>query len=209
MGWAGVTYAAESFETGRSFDRGTSILLTGEPHGVRDRLFDTVAEGIEGGDAAILVAADAGAETVLGELRDRDALVADRLGVVDVTGEGGPASVGGVPVEHLGSPGDLTGTSLEFAKFLDGFSGSDPPTGVRVGLVSVSTLLMYADLQTAFRFLHVFTSRIRSAGLFGLFPLYPEMHEDQTTNTIRAIFDCEAAVDGEGVEVRGSGHLSA
>lgn len=204
-----MTYAAESLGTGRAFDPGTSVLLTGEPHPVRERLFDTVTEGIDGGEAAILVGADAGADTVLGELRDRDALVADRLGVVDVTGEGGPASVAGVPVEHLGSPGDLTGTSLEFAKFLDGFSGADAPAGVRVALVSVSTLLMYTDLQTVFRFLHVFSSRIRSAGLFGLFPLYPEMHEDQATSTIRALFDCEAVVEGDDVAVRGSGYVSA
>ena len=68
---------------------------------------------------------------------------------------------------------------------------------------------MYGELQTVFRFLHVFTSRIRSAGLFGLFALDPGMHEEKATNTIRAIFDAEASVSEDGVDLRGSGYLSA
>lgn len=204
-----MTYAAESLKRGLSFDPGTSVLLTGGTRAVRDRLLDAVAEGLESGDAVILIAADASAGSVLDGLHDRDALVPERLGVVDVTGEGGPTEAHGVEVRQLGSPADLTGMSLEFAKLVDGFGGDGGPDGVRVALGSVSTLLMYADLQTTFRFLHVFTSRIRSAGLFGLFALDPEMHEDTTTNTIRAIFDCEVMVGADSVEIHGPGYLSA
>lgn len=204
-----MSYAAERLDRGLSFDPGTSVLLTGETRTVRDRLLDVVAEGLDAGEAVILIAADASAATVLDGLRDRDALAPERLGVVDVTGDEGPGEVSGVEVGRLSSPADLTGTSLEFAKLVDGFPTEEGSDQVRVGLVSVSTLLMYADLQTVFRFLHVFTSRIRAAGLFGLFTLYPEMHEQTETNTIRAIFDCEAAVSDDGVEIHGPGYLSA
>jgi hypothetical protein len=64
---------------------------------------------------------------------------------------------------------------------------------------------MYSEVQTVFRFLHVFTSRIQSAGLFGVFALDPGMHDAQTVNTIRAIFDAEARIDDGTITLSGSG----
>ena len=77
--------------------------------------------------------------------------------------------------------------------------------GVSVRAV-VSTLLMYADVQTVFRFLHVFTSRLDSAGLFGIFTLQPGMHDEQETNTIRTLFDSQATIEQEDIALRGSGY---
>ena len=107
-----------------------------------------------------------------------------------------------VAVRRLNSPGDLTGISLEFAKLLD---GGDDAVPVRVGFASISTALMYAELRTMFRFLHVFTARIRSGEMFGVFTMDPAMHEEQAHNTIRAVFDCEATVEEGGTELRGTG----
>lgn len=56
-------------------------------------------------------------------------------------------------------------------------------------LHSLSTLLMYADLQTVFRFLHVFTGRIQSVGGLGVFTIDADAHDDRTMNTIKQLFD--------------------
>jgi hypothetical protein len=126
------------------------------------------------------------------------------VGIVDATGQDSSTEED-VPIEHIGSPGDLTGISLEFAKLARRFEGTGTGNRIRVGLASVSTLLMYSEVQTVFRFLHVFTSRIQSAGLFGVFALDPGMHDAQTVNTIRAIFDAEARIDDGTITLSGSG----
>jgi hypothetical protein len=64
---------------------------------------------------------------------------------------------------------------------------------------SLSTLLMYSDLQTVFRFLHVFTGRIQSVDGLGLFCIDSSAHDDQTLNTLKQLFDglIETSEDGE------------
>jgi hypothetical protein len=54
---------------------------------------------------------------------------------------------------------------------------------------SLSTLLMYSNLQTVFRFLHVFTGRIQSVGALGLFAIDSTAHDEQTMNTLKQLFD--------------------
>ncbi|WP_255195972.1 DUF7504 family protein [Halorarius litoreus] len=203
-----MSYTTSTLDSGLSFDDGASLLLSGDAQPVREQLLDAAAEGLEAGEAVILITADTSAQTVVETLRGRKGFAPERLGVVDVTNEKGPEEIDGVRVSQLSSPGDLTGMSLEFAKHLERFEKLGYAQRVRVGLLSISTLLMYGQLQTVFRFLHVFTSRIRSAELFGLFALHPAMHDDKETNTIRAIFDAEALVEGDSVDLRGSGFLS-
>lgn len=186
-----------------AFDDGSNLLLSGPSTVVSGQLYDALADGIAGEEAVVVISTDAGGDAVTGELDRRGALVEDRIGVIDCTGEGG--SDGGVPVRDLGSPGDLTGMSLEFAKLSEELANAGVDGRIRLALDTVSTLLMYADTRTVFRFLHVFTSRIRSAGMFGLFAMDPGMHDDQTTSTVRAVFDAEARVTDDDVALRGSG----
>lgn len=192
-----------------AFDEGTSLLLSGSSMDVQEHIYDLLSEASGGGETAILISTDRGAPEVVRSFRERDAFDARRLGFIDCTGREGPEGIDGAPVRRLGSPGDLTGMSLEFAKLVDRFDDAGAGDRVRVGLASISTLLMYTDVRTAFRFLHVFTSRIRSGGLFGIFALDPGMHDQQTVNTVRAVFDCEARIsDGDEVDLRGSGFVT-
>jgi hypothetical protein len=48
---------------------------------------------------------------------------------------------------------------------------------------------MYSNLETVFRFLHVFTGRIRSIDGFGIFFLDSGMHEEKEYTTLRQLFD--------------------
>jgi hypothetical protein len=68
-------------------------------------------------------------------------------------------------------------------------------------LYSLSTLLMYSNLQTVFRFLHVFTGRIQSADALGVYVIDSTAHDDQTMNTLKQLFDgvidVEEGDDGE------------
>jgi hypothetical protein len=203
-----MSYRVDGLVDGKpvAFDPGTSILVTGPSMEVEETLLDMVGAAGRNDETGIVISTNWAAPDVVSALGQRSA-VAGRLGVIDTTGRDRNPPVSGAEVEYLSSPGDLTGMSLEFAKLVRGFQERGAGQRVRVGLMTVSTMLMYTDVQTAFRFLHVFTSRIRSGELFGVFALDPSMHDDKAVNTIRAIFSSEARVaDGE-VELRGSGFV--
>jgi hypothetical protein len=190
-------YGVAELGDGLSFDPGTSLLLTGATAESEDRLLDAVAPADS--ERCIVITTNKGADRVTSELLDRGA-ERDQIGIIDCTSQ--DTTVEDVEVRHLSSPGDLTGISLEFAKLADKWDDSVP---TRIGFASISTALMYAETRTMFRFLHVFTARIRSGEMFGAFAMDPSMHEDQTYNTIRAVFDCEAQLTDGNTELRGTG----
>jgi len=48
---------------------------------------------------------------------------------------------------------------------------------------------MYSNLQTVFRFLHVFTGRVQSADALGVFVIDSTAHDQQTMSTLKQLFD--------------------
>ena len=189
-----------------TFSEGTSVLVSGDASQARERVYDAVAEGLADGEAAVFISTNESPRRILDALGDRIDIPAERFAIVDVSGDGDDGEIDGVSVRAVGSPGDLTGMSLAFAKQLQLLEERGAATEARVVIDSVSTLLMYADVQTVFRFLHVFTSRLDSAGLFGIFTLQPGMHDEQETNTIRTLFDSQATIEQEDIALRGSGY---
>jgi hypothetical protein len=194
-----LSYRVDEFGNAASFDDGVSLLITGDSTTTNQRLLDVIAP--DEGERSVVITTNTGAETVVRELERRGA-DRDQLGIIDCTNT--DSDVEGVPIRQLGSPGDLTGISLEFAKLFDG-GGEDGSVSARVGFASVSTALMYTELRTMFRFLHVFTARIRSGDMFGVFAMDPTMHDEKAHNTIRAVFDSEAELEGEEVSISGTG----
>lgn len=186
-----------------TFEPGSSLLITGASAASESALLDVLSDSSPG-EATVVITTNRPVDWITSEFLERGSKPAADLGIVDATGQDRPTD-GDVPVERIGSPGDLTGISLEFAKLARQFEQKGAGDRIRVGLASISTLLMYSEIQTVFRFLHVFTSRIQSAGLFGVFVLDPGMHDEQTVNTVRAIFGAEARVDGEAITLNGIG----
>jgi hypothetical protein len=60
---------------------------------------------------------------------------------------------------------------------------------------SLTDLLEYVDLQTAFRFLHVMTGRIAAADAQAHFHLDPAAHDEETVRTLSLLFDDVVRVD--------------
>jgi hypothetical protein len=48
---------------------------------------------------------------------------------------------------------------------------------------------MYSNIQTVFRFMHVFTGRIKEAEALGIFVVDSGMHDDPTITTLKQLFD--------------------
>ena len=196
-----MSYRVEGFETPTTFNTGTSLLVSGNTLSTDERLLDVISPSAD--ERAILITTKMDPERAVSELEARGA-DKHQIGVIDCTGQ--ETTLDEVLVRKLSSPGDLTGISLEFAKLLKEFEDAE---SVRVGFNSISTVLMYSELRTMFRFLHVFTARIRSGRMFGAFAMDPSMHEQQAYNTIRAVFDCEAQVDEDDQPLLGSGFTQA
>ena len=183
-------------------DPGTNLLFSGPPMtGKRDIALDVLAEGSRHGEGALFVTTKDGADRVVSDYTERvadDAL----LGVVDcVTRQQGMSGteLDDDLVRYASSPVDLTGIGIELSDLLREFYDEHGRTQNRVLLHSLSTLLMYSDLQTVFRFLHVFTGRVQSADALGLFVIDSTGHDQQTLSTLKQLFDGVVEVeDSEG-----------
>lgn len=180
-------------------DPGTNVLVAGPPlTGKRQIALDILAHGAHRGDGTIIVTTKDSAEKVLSEFTtvvgDVDGV---DVGIVDcVTKQRGIGSVKEDPrIKYASSPVDMTGIGIKLSEFLQEFYEVRGLTQNRILLHSVSTLLMYSNLQTVFRFLHVFTGRIQSADALGVYVIDSTAHDDQTMNTLKQLFDVVIEVD--------------
>lgn len=112
------------------------------------------------------------------------------------TSRGTVASPRGDVTVSYASPTDLTGVGIRISERLaewarDASHGSSP---FLLCFDSLTALLAYAELERAFRFVHVLTGRLRTAGARGHFHLDPAAHDDQTVATLAPLFD--AVLDG-------------
>ncbi len=178
-------------------DAGTNVLVAGPPlTGKRSIALSILESGANRGDGSIAITTKDSADVVLAKLpEDAD------VGVVDcVTKQRGVGAVeDNSRVKYASSPVDMTGIGIKLSEFLQEFYDRRELPRNRVLLHSISTLLMYSDLQTVFRFLHVFTGRIQSANALGVYVIDSTSHDDQTMNTLKQLFDAVIEVD-EGEE---------
>ncbi|GAB7090596.1 hypothetical protein JCM18237_08670 [Halorubrum luteum] len=173
-------------------DPGTNLLLTGPPlTGKRSMALDILADGTDRGDGAIVVTTKDGADRVLQDYETRTAYEGRPVAVVDcVTRQQGVDDVrDDERIKYASSPVDMTGIGIKLSEFLQAFYQDRDIERNRIMVHSLSTLLMYSDLQTVFRFLHVFTGRIQSVNGLGLFCIDSTAHDDQTMNTLKQLFD--------------------
>jgi hypothetical protein len=129
-------------------------------------------------------------------LSDPDAV---DIGVVDcVTKHQGRSATDTNTVKYASSPVDMTGIGIKFSEFVESFYGQRGVRRNRVALDTLSALLIYSDLQTVFRFMHVFTSRIEDADALGVHVIESTAHDPETMNTMKQLFDGVIDVDEDG-----------
>jgi len=173
-------------------DPGTNVLLSGPPlTGKRSLALDILAAGTETGNGAIIVTTKDGADRVLEDFGTRASYEDRPVAVVDcVTRQQGVDEVRDDDrIKYASSPVDMTGIGIKLSEFLQAFHQDRGIERSRIMLHSLSPLLMYADLQTVFRFLHVFTGRIQSVDGLGLFAIDSAAHDEQTMSTLKQLFD--------------------
>jgi KaiC/GvpD/RAD55 family RecA-like ATPase len=175
------------------FDPGTNVLVSGPPLvGKYDLMLEALAAGNRNGGGSIVVSTDDDERSVLNDLRRVDsAFDLSRVGIVECISDEDEASGeygGEASVHRAGSPADLTGIGIGASELMSDLH-SDGVEGLRVGVDSLSTLLLYTEFDRMARFLHVLSGRIDRAGGIGMFAINPGTIEDSQFDQLKTLFD--------------------
>mgnify|MGYP000748957819 CR=1 FL=1 len=159
-----------------------TLLVAGPPMtGKQELLVGLLADR---GEGAIVVSTETDAADVT-EAFVAAGLPAEEVGVVDCTGGSGTDTD---HVKHA-SPDNLTTVGVKFTELFDVFHARPAFGPVGVGLNSLSTLLMHAEVQTVYKFLQVFTGQVRSAGWPAAVVANAAAVDDETMATLAHQFD--------------------
>ena len=119
-----------------------------------------------------------------------------RGGIVAVGASEGHIDNPAWAVRTVENPSDLTGVGIELSELLSGMaSAAGDEEDIAVCFHSITSLLQYADVQRAFRFLHVVTGRVKTVGAVGHYHIDPEAHDRKTLATLKGLFDAVVEID--------------
>lgn len=167
---------------------GTNLLLLGPPlSGKEEMVNEILYHGISSGEGGIIVTTNSPAEEVLKwfERRDPDH---DREILLAIDCIPQPRAESGERVRKISDPTNLTGINVAISEFVDRLR-SRGVERMRICINSISTLLVYSDLKTVFRFLHTLTGRVRAMNALGVYVLEDGMHDEHVASTIKQLMD--------------------
>jgi KaiC/GvpD/RAD55 family RecA-like ATPase len=172
---------------------GASILVAGPTMtGKQDLLLDLLAAGVRDDQGAVAVATGDRGSILLEEVRSRaDGAAAHQLGAIDCRADSNRGTEeldAGGTVHHVASPSELTDIGVSITECFERLRGAGVEDG-RLALSSLSTMLTYSDREAVFKFCHVLSARLDSAGFLGLFAVDSTAHDEQTMQVVKQAFD--------------------
>jgi KaiC/GvpD/RAD55 family RecA-like ATPase len=117
--------------------------------------------------------------------------------VGDTVGDENAGNIDSQAVQRITNPSDLTGIGIKVGEFVSAQEGQ-----IVVCVDSLTALLQYVDLETAYEFLHALTGQLYSAGAVSHFHIDPSAHSDEEVDTLLSLFDASVELGGEEPEVR-------
>ncbi|NJD53475.1 MAG: recombinase RecA [Candidatus Methanoperedens sp.] len=173
--------------------KGSNIMLIGPPMSGKEAILNHIMYNgaVKNENAIITVNTRESAVHILEWFKEHDLnLPMSRIGIIDcVTKTLGGASIENENIKIASSPVDLTGIGVKISQFFEEFFMKKNTQKIQLYINSLSTILMYSNIQTVFRFLHVFTGRIKAAGALGIYVIESGMHDDQAVATLKQLFD--------------------
>lgn len=156
---------------------GTNLLLLGDLFSGKDIFSkEFIKEGLDNGEACIFVSTNDPVVETVEDFKDYDL---EFLGIINCisTRSDLPNDITYADqLRFVSSPTDLTMIMAFINEFLDIFRGKDVP-GIRIVFDSISTLLMYSNLKTIFKFLHVLTNTVKSRNAVLLMTMEEGVHD--------------------------------
>ncbi len=173
--------------------KGSNIMLIGPPMSGKEVILYYIMYygAAKNENAVITVTTRESATNILEWFKDHKlALPLARVGIVDcVTKTLGGAAVENENIKIASSPVDLTGIGVKISQFFEEYYMKKNIRKTQLHINSLSTILMYSNIQTVFRFLHVFTGRIKATGALGIYTIESGMHDEQSIATLKQLFD--------------------
>lgn len=129
------------------------------------------------------------------------------LGIVSVgesmrstAASSGGSSFSSGPIEAVANPNDLTGLGIRVNEYLHRWEENDDQT--RVCFDSLTAMLQYVEIETAYEFLHILTGRLYGTNAVAHFHMDPGAHDDQTVERIASLCDAVVDITGDEPDVR-------
>jgi hypothetical protein len=126
----------------------------------------------------------------------------DEVAVIDASQAPPPPGTSEEVTVHTEMPESLTAFGVKSNEVITDWAEQDIP--IEAWVDSVSGLLHGTDLDTAYRFLEVFTGRHRAANARGIYALRPDVHDATDVATITPLFDAIVQPDADGSVMRES-----
>lgn len=205
--WLSLANDAETPLDPGDIEPGTSVLVAGPAMtGKRDLMLDIV-QGSRDSTACLVTTKKSAArirqwfEVAVPDAEDWDLTILDCVGATSSF-----AASAETDVVTISSPRDMTGIGIKLTGFLQR-QHTAGTADARIGFHSLSTLLMYTDLGTVYRFGHVINSRINTAGAIGAFTLDTTSRNAEAVETLSGVFDAlvEVETDETGRKLRVKG----
>ncbi len=172
----------------------TNILLEEPPLGEgREVCTSLLVDGVSTPNV-LFVSYTRAANDCVAQLAGKDV---GNVGVITVGDTSAAVDNEAVVTENVSTPSDLTGLGISIGKIL---SGWDAP--VLVCFDSLTAMLQYVDVQTAYEFLHAITGQIHAAGARAHFHIDPSAHDQKDVAGITSLFDARVTLDGDSREIQ-------
>jgi hypothetical protein len=172
----------------------TNILLEEPPLGEgRDVCTSLLVDDV-GATNVLFVSFTRAASDCVAQLDDESI---DSIGVITVGDSSSSVDDERVATDTVSTPSDLTGLGISIGKML---SRWDAP--VFVCFESLTSMLQYVDIQTAYEFLHAITGQIHAAGARAHFHIDPSAHDSKDVAGILSLFDAKVTLSGDDREIK-------
>ncbi|MFC6992959.1 hypothetical protein ACFQH3_15245 [Haladaptatus sp. GCM10025707] len=196
---------SESLLRADAVTEGTNVLIAGPAMTEKRRLALSLVGGADD-NGALFITTSKNATQIRREFEAVTGGSGDALRVVDCVG--GDQQFGRESddrrTSYVSSAADMTGIGIAATGMMQQLYRDDSVEDVRVGLSSLSTILMFADLKRLYQFTHVLTGRIESVGFRGVFTLDSTAADEETLNILKQLFDVyvETRDTDDGLELR-------
>jgi hypothetical protein len=176
---------------------GTNVVVSGPTAAGARRVALALAAAGDRDEGLLLVSMDVGGEALLAHCETvAEDLDRERVAVVDCSGAADDQRRFAAAVGDIDGPGDVGAVGMETSRLYEELiaRGHDQ---VRVGVVSVSTLLLSADLPTVSQFLHALTGRVVALGDLGVFLVDSTAGDRRATEALERFCDHRVTVRRE------------
>lgn len=186
--------------------KGSNILLSGPPLSGTSMIAKYICfDALERKEAVIYISTKESGEKIQKWFSERTDIKG--LGIVDCISKSLRLKTSiedSNSIKYVSSSVDLTGVSVKYSGLLERFWNIEEYKNIRITIDSLSTLLMYSNVQTVFRFLHILTGRIKKIDGYGIFTL-DEDPENPQVAPIKQLIDILTKIDKNKINFSGFG----